>query len=66
MNAHKILIGKFVEKLPLRRPRRSCDDNINMDLMKICCEDKICMGLAQNPALCMILQLQYEVDFKGF
>jgi hypothetical protein len=34
-NANRILVGKQEGKRPLRRPRRSCEDNIRMDLREI-------------------------------
>jgi hypothetical protein len=40
MKVYKIMIGKFVTRSSLGRPRRRCDDNINMGLMKIGYEDK--------------------------
>jgi hypothetical protein len=33
--AYKILVGKPEETIPLRRPRRRCEDNIRVDLGKI-------------------------------
>jgi hypothetical protein len=40
MKAYKILIGQFIVKCSLGKPRRRCDDN-NMGLKKISYEDKI-------------------------
>jgi hypothetical protein len=40
MKVYKILIGPFIGKCSLGRPRRRCDDNINIGLMKIGYEDK--------------------------
>jgi hypothetical protein len=34
-NAYRILVGKPEVKRPLRRPRHSWIDNINMDLLEI-------------------------------
>ena len=34
-SAFKILTGKPTGKIPLRRPRRRCEDNIRMDLEEI-------------------------------
>jgi hypothetical protein len=34
-NAYSILVGKPERKRPLGRPRRRCEDNINMDLREI-------------------------------
>ena len=32
---HRVLVRKPEGKRPLGRPRRECDDNINMDLQKV-------------------------------
>jgi hypothetical protein len=34
-NAYKILVGKSEVKIPLRRPRHKCEDNIKMDIMEV-------------------------------
>jgi hypothetical protein len=34
-NAYKILVGKREGKRPLGRPRRRCEDNIQMDTREI-------------------------------
>ena len=34
-SAFKILPGKHIENIPLRRPRRRCEDNIKTDLKEI-------------------------------
>jgi hypothetical protein len=31
-NVYRIVIGKFEGKMPHRKPRRRCEDNIRMDL----------------------------------
>jgi hypothetical protein len=41
MKVYKILIGQFVAKSSFGRPRGGCNDNINIGLMNIGCEDKI-------------------------
>ena len=41
-NAHRALVGK---PEPLERPRRRCEDNINMDLREIVCNARICIRL---------------------
>jgi hypothetical protein len=33
--AHRVLVGKPEEKRPLVRPRRTWDDNVNMDLQEL-------------------------------
>ena len=32
---HRVLVGKPEGKRPLGRPRRRCEDNINMDLQEV-------------------------------
>jgi len=32
INGYKIMVVKYEEKKPFGRPRRSCEDNIRMDL----------------------------------
>jgi hypothetical protein len=34
-DTYKVLVGKPEGKVPLRRPRRKCVDNIKMDLREI-------------------------------
>ena len=36
--AHRVLVGKPERKRPLGRPRSRGEDNIKMDLRKICCD----------------------------
>jgi hypothetical protein len=44
----EILVGKPEGKRSLERPKRRWDDNIRMDLRKICLEDVEWMHLAQE------------------
>jgi hypothetical protein len=46
-NAHRILVGKPLEKFSLGRPRRS-KNNIKGDLREIGCEDKRWVELVQD------------------
>jgi hypothetical protein len=47
-NACRTLVGKPEGKRPLGRPRRSCVDNIKMDLRKIGWDGMVCIDLAQE------------------
>jgi hypothetical protein len=47
-NSFKILVRKFEEKRPLRRPRYRWDNNIRMDLREIGWEDVDWIHLAQD------------------
>ena len=46
--AYRVLVGKPEGKRPLGRPRRSCVDNIWMDLQEVGCGYVDWIGLAQN------------------
>jgi hypothetical protein len=45
---YKVLVGKPEGKSPLERPRRRCEDNINMDLQEVGCRGMDWIELAQN------------------
>jgi hypothetical protein len=45
---YRVLVGKPEEKRPLRRPRRSWEDNVKMDLQEVGCVGMDWMELAQN------------------
>jgi hypothetical protein len=47
-NAYRILVGKPEGKRPLGRPRRSCVDNIKIDLREIGWDGVDWIDLAQN------------------
>lgn len=42
-NAYKILVGYFLEKLPLESLRKTWGNNRKMDLRKVGCKDGIQM-----------------------
>jgi len=45
---YRVLVGKPEGKRPLGRPRRSCEDNIKMDLQEVGCGCMDWMWLAQD------------------
>jgi hypothetical protein len=47
-NAYRLLVGKPEGKRPLGRPRRSCVDNIRMDLGEVRWGDVDWIGLAKD------------------
>jgi hypothetical protein len=47
-NACRLLVGKPEGKRPLGRPRRTCVDNIRMDLAEVEWGDVDWIGLAQD------------------
>ena len=46
--AYRVLVGKPEGKIPMGRPRRSCVDNIRMDLQEVGCGYMQWIGLAQD------------------
>jgi hypothetical protein len=47
-NGYRLLVGKPEGKRPLRRPKRRCVDNIEMDLLEIGWAGVDWIGLAQD------------------
>jgi hypothetical protein len=47
-NAYKILVGKPEVKIPLGRPRRTCEDNIKIDFREIGLERVNLIHLGQD------------------
>jgi len=45
---YRILVGKSEGKRPLGKPRRRWENNINMDLQEMGCEDMDWIDVAQN------------------
>ena len=45
---YRVLVGKPEGKRPLKRPRRSWEDNIKMGLQEVGCEGMGWMDLAQD------------------
>ena len=39
-NAYRVLVRNPESKRPLERPRRRWEDNIKMDLRKVCCDPR--------------------------
>ena len=59
--AFKILTRKPTGKIPLGRPRRRWEDNIRMDLEKICINAGNWVDSAQNGEY---LEIAYECDIE--
>jgi ribosome biogenesis protein Nip4 len=47
-SAYNVLVGRTEGRRPLRRPRRRCDDNIEIDLREIGFGDVDSIHLAQD------------------
>ena len=47
-NAYRVLVGKPESKRPLRRPRRTWEDDIKMDLREVGCDPRDWIALTEN------------------
>jgi hypothetical protein len=45
---YRVLVGKPEDKISLGRPRRRCEDNINMGFQKVGCDGMKWIVLTQN------------------
>ena len=66
-NAFKMLTGKPTEKRPLRRPRRSWEDNIIIYRKETGVHTRECVNLAEGRDYCRVLgnaALNLQVSYK--